>query len=226
MLTAVLLLSATLVAATSTRVLDVTTGAMNKPSLVMVPELAVQATAELLVFLTVAVNCCFEPEARTAELGEIVSCIWAGTGSMVRMLTAVLLLSATLVAATSTRVLDVTTGAMNKPPPVMVPELAVQTTADFAFLTMAVNCCFEPEAKTTEFGEILSRSDCAGPPVDIPPQPTEIRVARTSESVGKFLARRRGLHRSRKDGDIRGLFLHSIRECRLAIFLTATLEED
>jgi hypothetical protein len=141
----------------------------------------------------VAVNCCFEPEAKTTELGEILSCVWAGKGgSMVRMLTAVLLLSATIVAETSTRVLDVTTGAMNKPPPVMVPELAVQTTADLAvFLTMAVNCCFEPEAKTTEFGEILSCAwvDCTGGMlVDIPPQPPEIMAARISGRMTKFLA--------------------------------------
>jgi hypothetical protein len=173
--------------------LDVTSGATNKPPLVMVPELAVQATAELLVFLTVAVNCCFEPEAKTTEFGEIVSCIWSdGKGSMVRMLTAVLLLSATLVAETSTRVLDVTTGAMNKPPLVMVPELAVQATADLAvFLTMTVNCCFEPEVKTTEFGEILSCVwvDCTGEPLgDIPPQPPEIMAAKISGRMTKSLA--------------------------------------
>jgi hypothetical protein len=198
MLTAVLLLSTTLVAETSTRVLDVTTGAMNKPLLVMVPELAVQETAELLVFLTVAVNCCFEPEAKTTEFGEIVSCISAdGTGgSMLRMLTAVLLLSATLVAETSTRVLDVTTGAMNKPPLVMVPELAVQTTADlFVFLTLAVNCCFEPEAKTTELGEMeisisgCLRADGTGVPLaDTPPQPSEIRAAKISGRMPKSSA--------------------------------------
>src|SRR6266446_391486 len=110
---------------------------------------------------------------------------------MVRMLTAVLVLSATLVAETSTRVLVVTTGAVNKPPPVMTPELAVQTTADLlVFLTVAVNCCFEPDAKTTELGEILGcvLADCTGAPlVEIPPQPTEIRAARTRRTIAKSL---------------------------------------
>jgi hypothetical protein len=133
---------------------------------------------------------------------------------MVRMLTAVLLLSTTLVAETSTRVLDVTTGAMNKPPPVMVPELAVQTTADlFVLLTMAMNCCFEPEAKATELGEIeILRcvwADGTGvPAADIPPQPSEIMAAKISGRMTRSLASRRGLHRSRKDGDIKSLFLN------------------
>jgi hypothetical protein len=115
---------------------------------------------------------------------------------MVRMLTAVLLLSATLVADTSTRVLDVTTGAMNKPPAVMVPELAVQTTADLlVFLTMAVNCCFEPEAKTAELGEIEIEilrcvwADGTGVPLaDIPPQASEIMAAKISGRMTKPFA--------------------------------------
>ena len=57
------------------RVVDVTTGAVNNPPLVMLPALAAQVTAELLVLLTVAVNCCFEPETRTKALGEILSCV-------------------------------------------------------------------------------------------------------------------------------------------------------
>jgi hypothetical protein len=115
---------------------------------------------------------------------------------MVRLLTALLLSSATLVAEISTRVLDVTTGAMNKPPPVMVPELAVQATADLlVFLTVAVNCCFEPEAKTAELGaieiEVLScvSADFMGVPlVDVPPQPTEIMAAKISRSMANSLA--------------------------------------
>ena len=77
MLMAVLVLSSTLVAETSTRVLDVTAGAVNKPRLVMAPAVALQVTPDLLVLLTVAVNCCFEPEANTEVVGEILSCVWA-----------------------------------------------------------------------------------------------------------------------------------------------------
>jgi hypothetical protein len=110
---------------------------------------------------------------------------------MVRMLTAVLLLSVRLLAETSTRVLDVTTGAVNKPPFVIVPELALQATAVLlVFMTVAMNCCFEPEAKTKPRGEILSWvwADCAGVPLDIPPQPTEIMAVRISGRMTKSLA--------------------------------------
>src|SRR5437588_7702309 len=100
---------------------------------------------------------------------------------MVTMLIAVLALFS-LVAETCTRVLDLTTGAMNNPPLVMVPELAAQTTADlFVLLTVVANCCLEPEARTRVLGEIVSCAcvDCTGAPlVERPPQPTEISAAR------------------------------------------------
>jgi len=117
-------------------------------------------------------------------------------GSMVRMLTALLVLSSTLVAATTTRVLDTTTGAMNKPLLVMAPELAVQITAELlVFLTVAAKCSFEPEARIKLLGEIVSCTwaDCtAGPPaaLETPPQPTEIRTVRSTGTITNLLTRK------------------------------------
>jgi hypothetical protein len=74
----------------------------------------------------------------------------------------------------------------------MVPELALHVTAELlVLLTVAVNCCFEPEPKTKVLGEILSCvcADWPGVPLlDIPPQPTEIRAARSIGTVAKPLA--------------------------------------
>jgi hypothetical protein len=62
--------SATFVAVTVTVVDAVTEGAVNRPLLEMVPELACQVTAVLLVEVRVAENCCLLPEEIVAVAGE------------------------------------------------------------------------------------------------------------------------------------------------------------
>ena len=65
-----------------------------------------------------------------------------------------LLGSATLVAVTVAVVATVTLGAVNIPPPVIVPVLAVHVTAGFeAWATLAENCCVPAEATLALLGE-------------------------------------------------------------------------
>jgi len=66
---ACLLESARLVAVTATEVLDVTAGAVNTPSLEIVPAPADQLTPVLFVFVTVAANCCVAFDAIVALPG-------------------------------------------------------------------------------------------------------------------------------------------------------------
>jgi hypothetical protein len=68
--------SAKLVAVTVTVLTDVPLGAVHNPVLVIVPALANQFTAVLLVFRTRAENCTFPPAANEVEAGEI----WTATG--------------------------------------------------------------------------------------------------------------------------------------------------
>src|SRR3984893_16332304 len=65
--------AATLLAVTVTAVLLDTTGAVNKPAAEMVPAVAVQVPALLVVFATVAVNNCVPCEETVAEAGETVT---------------------------------------------------------------------------------------------------------------------------------------------------------
>ena len=62
---------AELVAVTVTDCELVTDGAVNRPALEMVPALADQVMAVLLLRLTVAVNCCVPAETTEALVGEI-----------------------------------------------------------------------------------------------------------------------------------------------------------
>ena len=63
--------SAALVAVTVTDFTLLLVGAVNNPLAEMLPALADQITAVLLVLLTVAVNCTFPPAATDGSAGEI-----------------------------------------------------------------------------------------------------------------------------------------------------------
>jgi len=140
---ACLLESARLVAVTATEVLDVTVGAVNTPSLEIVPAPADQLTPVLFVFVTVAVNCCVAFDAIVALPGLTEMLTAGGLGGVTNTLAvACLLESARLVAVTATEVLDVTVGAVNTPLLEIAPALADQLTPVlFVFVTVAVNCC-------------------------------------------------------------------------------------
>lgn len=60
---------AALVAVIITFVGDATVGATNKPALEIIPALADQLTAVLLVEVSVAVNCCFPPDTTVKVAG-------------------------------------------------------------------------------------------------------------------------------------------------------------
>ena len=135
-----LLVSATLVAVTTTFEVTLMAGATSKP-FVMLPSEVVQVTPVLLVLLTVALNCKVPEEATVAVVGEIVTDTGAPGAVTDTDTLADLVESATLVAVTVTFVLAVTAGAVNKPALVMLPEDAVHVTAVLvALLTVAVNC--------------------------------------------------------------------------------------
>jgi hypothetical protein len=61
---------ATLVAVTVVALAGMLAGAVNIPAPVILPALADQVTAELLVLVTVAANCCFPPGAIAGLSGE------------------------------------------------------------------------------------------------------------------------------------------------------------
>ena len=67
---AIAVVSATLVAVTVTLVEELTDGAVNRPRVEIVPALACQVTAVLLVAVMVAENCCLPPEEIVAVAGE------------------------------------------------------------------------------------------------------------------------------------------------------------
>jgi hypothetical protein len=144
----------TLVAVTVKVVLLDTRGAVNIPALETVPDVADQVTAVLLVPCTRAVNCWLLPEVRVAAFGETDTDTAAAAGLTVTEERANLVASATLVAVMVAVVDAVTLGAVNIPPLLIVPLLAVHTTAVFeVFLTVAVNCCVPAEVTLDEVGE-------------------------------------------------------------------------
>jgi hypothetical protein len=108
---AITLLSAALAAVTVTTVEEVTEGAANRPVLEMVPLLACQVTAVLLVEVKVAENCCFPPEEIVAVAGATLIVILLG-GTIVISEIATVDVSAEVVALTFTFVEDVTEGAV------------------------------------------------------------------------------------------------------------------
>jgi hypothetical protein len=72
-------------------------GAVYKPELLIVPEVADQVTAVFVVPVTVAVNCCVPPVVSDAEVGEMETATAVLT---VTVAEADLVLSAALVAVT------------------------------------------------------------------------------------------------------------------------------
>jgi hypothetical protein len=152
-----LVASATLVAVMVAVVDAVTLGAVNIPPLLIVPLLAVQTTAVFAVLVTVAVNCCVPAEVTVDEVGETTTLTGTVSGFTVIVDCACLLESAALVAITVAVVGAVTLGAVNIPLLVIVPLLAVHTTAVFeVFLTVAVNCCVPAEMTLDEVGETVT----------------------------------------------------------------------
>jgi hypothetical protein len=149
--------SATLVAVTVKFVLADTLGAENKPALETVPEVADHVTAVLLVPVTRALNCWLLPEVKLAAFGETDTDTAAAAGLTVTEARANLVASATLVAVMVAVVDAVTLGAVNIPPLLIVPLLAVHTTPIFeVFLTLAVNCCVPAEVTLDEVGETVT----------------------------------------------------------------------
>jgi len=128
----VLVLSAVLVAVTVTLAVAVTVGAVNRPALEILPALADQVTAVLLVPCTVAPNCCLPPELRLAVVGDTATVIpeFKVGGTTVMVAVAFLLGFATLVAVMVTFVLLLTLGALNNPELEMVPALVDQVNAE------------------------------------------------------------------------------------------------
>ena len=118
-------MSAALVAVTVTFVEEFTDGAVNRPLVEIVPAVACQVTAVLLVEVMVAENCCVPPEEIVAVAGERLIAILFN-GSIVTSEAATLLASAALVAVTVTAVDDVTMGAVNIPVLETEPALACQ----------------------------------------------------------------------------------------------------
>ena len=156
--------SATLVAVTVKFVLLETLGAESKPALETVPAVVDHVTAVLLVPCTRAVNCWLLPEVKVAEFGETDTDTVAAAGLTVTEERANLVASATLVAVMVAVVDAVTLGAVNIPPLLIVPPLAVHTTAVFeVFATVAVNCWVPSERMLDEVGETATLTgSCAG----------------------------------------------------------------
>ena len=133
-----LVLSATLVTVTTTEVVAVTTGAVNNPVEETLPADAVQVTEVFEVFETVAPNCWVPAEVTFATVG-VIEMLTGGMTETVAL--ADLVLSATLVAVTTTEVVEVTTGAVNRPVEETLPAEAVHVTEVFEVLeTVAPNC--------------------------------------------------------------------------------------
>jgi hypothetical protein len=156
--------SATLVAVTVTLVEELTDGAVNRPTVEIVPALTCQVTAVLLVEVIVAVNCCFVPEETVAVAGErLIATLVDGT--IVTSAAASPPSSMALVAVTVTTVDEVTVGAVNTPLLETVPAVACQmicelpdSTPTFVLsgdVTVALNCCWAPEEIVILAGERL-----------------------------------------------------------------------
>jgi hypothetical protein len=149
--------STTLVAVTVRFVVLETLGAENKPALETVPAVEDHVTAVLLVPCTKAVNCWLLPEVRVAAFGETDTDTGAAAALIVTEECANLVASATLVAVMVAVKGAVTIGAVNIPLLLIVPPVAVHTTAVFeVFLTVAVNCCVPAEMMLEEVGETVT----------------------------------------------------------------------
>src|SRR6266513_2927619 len=151
-----------------------TAGAVYRPELDIVPTVALppvtpltcQVTAVLLVFSTVAVNCCVPPAPTVADTGEIVTRTTAA-GVMVTCAEPDFVGSAWDTAATVTVAgFGTTAGAVYRPeldivptvPLPQVPPRTCQVTAELlVFCTVAVNCCVPPAPTVADTGEIVTR---------------------------------------------------------------------
>ena len=124
-------LSAALVACTTTLAVAVTLGEVNTPVLEIVPLLDDQLTAVLVVLLTDAVNCCVPPDLTLALPGFIVT-LTAGVeetaGLIETVALALLVVSAVLVAFTVAVVIVLTLGAVYQPSLETDPVVADQLT--------------------------------------------------------------------------------------------------
>src|SRR5204863_109664 len=156
-----------------------TAGAVYRPELDIVPTVALppvtpltcQVTAVLLVFCTVAVNCCVPPTPTDADTGEIVTRTTAA-GVMVTCAEPDFVGSAWDTAATVTVAgFGTTAGAVYRPELDIVPTVALppvtpltcQVTAVLlVFCTVAVNCCVPPTPTDADTGEIVTRTTAAG----------------------------------------------------------------
>ena len=156
--------------------------------------LRLQMTAVLLVFATVAVNCCLPPIGTVAVAGETVT----PTGRLiVTDAVADLVGSATDVAVTKTCAgLGTAFGAVYKPPLVMVPHpdplqplpATLQVTAAFVvFKTVALNCCMASVTSWTVFGDMVTVTGGTTVTVafaDLVGSATEVTVTVTCAGVG------------------------------------------
>src|SRR2546423_886466 len=165
-----------------------TAGAVYRPELDIVPTVALppltpltcQVTAVLLVFCTVAVNCCVPPAPTVADTGEIVTRTTA-VGVMVTCAEADFVGSACDTAVTVTVAgFGTTAGAVYRPELDIVPTVALppvtpltcQVTAVLlVFSTVAVNCCVPPAPTVADTGEIVTRTGMGVRVVDAPAQP-------------------------------------------------------
>ena len=126
-----------------------------------------QVTAVLLVFWTVAVNCCWPPTLTDGKSGDMVTVI---AGRIVTVVEADLVESAWDTAVTVT-VAGVGTlaGAVYIPeveivpvvelPPV-TPSTCQVTAVLLVFWTVAVNCCWPPTFTLGDCGEMLTAMAC------------------------------------------------------------------
>ena len=148
-----LVVSATLVAVTL--YVPAAEGAVYRPLVEMVPAVAVQVTAVLLLPVTVAVNCCVALVESEAEPGESDTATTAAL--TVTVADADLVVSATLVAFT---VKDpAALGAVYMPLEETLPPVADHVTAVLLLpLMLAVNCCVPPVSIEAEIGETVTET--------------------------------------------------------------------
>ena len=119
----------------------------------MLPRLAVQVTAVLLMPVTEAANWNFAPELTVDVEGATETLTAEPAGVIVSAALPFTAKFAALVAVTLTKVFDVTVGAVKRPLPEIEPALALHFTAvSFVPVTDAVNCSVLPEAIESAFG--------------------------------------------------------------------------
>lgn len=162
-----LVLSSWLVAVTVTVCAElVAAGAVNRPLLLMLPALAVQLTPceGEFVPVTVAVNCCVAPPETLAVLGLTLTLDTVGVA--VPVAGTVTVAVPVFVVSTVLRAVIVIVcaeameaGAVNTPPVVIEPALAVQVTVcagELVPVTVAVKVCVAPPATLGAEGDTVT----------------------------------------------------------------------